>query len=80
MHSGAPAGNALPMTPDERWALDTIPDRMARLGYPVEDFSDDELRAQAVRLIGRAQAALEAVALALAEAASASRSGLIDTD
>jgi hypothetical protein len=60
------ARNARRMRRSERRALDEIRAYLARLGQPVDDLTSDELRARAIKLIGRERRALEAVARALA--------------
>jgi hypothetical protein len=48
-----------------------IRERMARLGHPVDDLDDGELRRRAIGLVGRG--ALEAVARALSAGENRSR-------
>jgi hypothetical protein len=54
------------MAPSEQQTIATIRERMARLGRPVDDLSDDEIHGRAIRLIGRERGALQAVVKALA--------------
>jgi hypothetical protein len=60
----------------KRQALGEIRAAMVRLGQPADDLSDAELRARAIRLIGRERDALEAVARALAAQPENAASGL----
>lgn len=69
-------GHARRMPQSERGALREIRAAMARLGYPVDDLSDAELRARAIKLIGRERGAPAAVARALTAPPESAGSGL----